>query len=168
MKNCTRNWDYNLDYYLDLRILGHAGHVQRMGAERLPKLLRDSYLDRKQKRGRPTKSHGDQILQCMDRKGIDASTWKSTAENRAEWHNSIRAPSVYTGNRKYQGDWENEPKILLGEKVEKKFGGKWHEGEITNHDVDVDTNQNIWRVIYDDGDEADYDATQMKRILCDA
>jgi hypothetical protein len=34
------------------------------------------------------------------------------------------------------------------------------------HDVDIDTNENIWRVLYDDGDEADYNAVQMKRILC--
>jgi hypothetical protein len=103
----------------------------------------------------------------MGRKGIDACTWKTTAENRAGWCVAIRAPSVYTKRRKCQEDWETAPKILLGEKVEKKFGGKWHEGEITNHDVDIDTNENIWRVLYDDGDEADYNATQMKRILCD-
>ena len=34
----------NLDYYLDQRMLGHAGHVERMGNERLPKLMRDSCL----------------------------------------------------------------------------------------------------------------------------
>ena len=30
----------------------------------------------------------------------------------------------------------------------------------------IDTNENIWGVLYDDGDEADYNAVQMKRILC--
>jgi hypothetical protein len=53
----------NLDYYLDQRMLGYAGHVERMGNERLPKLLRGSYLVGGMKRGRPQKTHADQTKQ---------------------------------------------------------------------------------------------------------
>jgi hypothetical protein len=85
----------NLDYYFDQRVLGHAGHVERMADVRLPKLLRDSYLERKQKRGRPLKTHQDQLLQCMKRKGINVESWKAMASDRATWRSAIRAPSVY-------------------------------------------------------------------------
>jgi len=48
------------------------------------------------------------------------------------------------------------------------FGKKRNSGHSpTNHDVDIETNENIWRVLYDDGDEADYNAVQMKNISCD-
>jgi len=101
----------------------------------------------------------------MKRKGIAVDGWKNVARNRNEWHAAIRGASVYDKKRRFQEEWETAPKILIGEIVEKKFGGKWFEGEIKDHDVDIDTNENIWRVLYDDGDEADYNAVQMKRIL---
>jgi hypothetical protein len=52
----------NLDYHFDQRVLGHAGHVERTCDVGLPKLLRDSCLERKQKIGRPLKTHQGQLL----------------------------------------------------------------------------------------------------------
>ena len=91
----------------------------------------------------------------------------TVAADRAAWRIAIRGPSVYDDTkRRYQEKWETVPKLLIGEIVENKFGGKWFEGAVTNHDVGIETNGDIWRVLYDDGDEVDYNAVQMKRIFC--
>jgi hypothetical protein len=84
----------NLDCHLDMRVLGHVGHVQRMGPGRLPKQLRDSFLLRSQKRGRPCKTHDDQVRECMKRKGIELADWKLLALNKTKWRAAIRASSV--------------------------------------------------------------------------
>ena len=47
-----------------------------------------------------------------------------------------------------------------------KFGRIWHIGEILNHNVDVDTNEVIWEVLFHDGDTADFNVPQMEKILC--
>jgi hypothetical protein len=39
-----------LHYYVDLKVLGFAGHMQRMPACRLPQLLRDSTLPREKEK----------------------------------------------------------------------------------------------------------------------
>ena len=159
----------NLDCYLDMRVLGYAGHVQRMGPERLPKQLRDSFLLRPQKRGRPYKTHNDQVRECMKRKGIELADWKLLALNKTKWRAAIRAPSVYqtkSSSGRYS-EWLAAPESLHGVVVEKKYGSKWFEGTITGHDLDADTNETIWRVLYDDGDMGDYNCHQLNKIICD-
>jgi hypothetical protein len=84
----------NLDCYLDLRVLGHAGHGERMGEERLPKIMRDSFLDLPQKTGRPTRSHADQMRGGLKRKQMPMGAWKTITANRTEWKKAIRAPSI--------------------------------------------------------------------------
>jgi hypothetical protein len=88
----------NLDHYLDQRTLGHAGHVERVENERLPKLLRGSCLVGGMKRGRPQKTHADQTKQCMKRKGVAVGGWKNVARNRNEWHAAMRGASVCDKN----------------------------------------------------------------------
>jgi hypothetical protein len=102
----------------------------------------------------------------MKRKGIPVGSWEALAADRAAWRTAIRGPSVCDVKRRYQEKWETVPKLLIGEIVEMKFGGKRFEEAVMNHDVDIETNGNIWRVLYDDGDEADYNAVQTKGILC--
>ena len=112
----------NLDYCLDLRVLGCAGHVERMGEERLPKILRDSFMDLPQKRGRPSRSHADQMRDGLKRKQTSMAEWKKIAANRTEWKRAIRAPSIYTDkNNNRFAEWLREPKMLLGSAVEKNL-----------------------------------------------
>jgi hypothetical protein len=89
----------NLDYYLDLRVLGYAGHVERMGNERLPKILRDSCLELPQRKGRPARSMADQMRDGLKRKNISIADWKNIAMKKTEWRKAIRAPSVYAAKK---------------------------------------------------------------------
>ena len=64
--------------------------------------------------------------------------------------------------------WEKHPTLLIGRHVLKKFGGKWHRGKAVSTDVDVDTNEQIWHVMYDDGDGEDFSAREMASLLVSA
>jgi hypothetical protein len=92
--------------------------------------------------------------------------WKNITANRTEWKRAIRAPSIYTDkNNNRFAEWLRAPKMLLGSAVEKQFGQKWHAGEICDCDVDTDTNEVTWEVLYDDGDRADYNCKQLEKII---
>jgi hypothetical protein len=103
----------NLDYYLDLRVLGYAGHVERMGNERLPKILRDSYLELPQRKGRPARSMADQVRDGLKRKNIPLADWKQIAMKKTEWRKAIRAPSVYAAKQTNKfAEWISTPQML--------------------------------------------------------
>ena len=53
----------NLQFYLDWKILGYAGHVQRMKPERLPLMMVGAYLPGPRNIGAPCKTHQRQISQ---------------------------------------------------------------------------------------------------------
>jgi hypothetical protein len=50
--------------------------------------------------------------------------------------------------------------------VEKKFVGTWHVGTIIGVDMNIDTNDTIWEVRYDDGDTEDCDYRELDKIIC--
>ena len=105
----------------------------------------------------------------MKRKGIELADWKLLALNKTKWRAAIRAPSVYqtkSSSGRYS-EWLAAPGSLHGVVVEKKYGSKWFEGTITGHDLDADTNETMWRVLYDDGDMGDYNCHQLNKIICD-
>jgi hypothetical protein len=61
--------------------------------------------------------------------------------------------------------WEKHPTLLIGRQVLKQFGGKWHRGKAIFTDVDIDTNEQMWHVMYDDGDGEDFSAREMAGAL---
>jgi hypothetical protein len=61
----------------------------------------------------------------------------------------------------------SHPERLIGRSIEKKFRSAWHVGRVIGHDTDEATNQQIWRVRYSDGDEGDYNAAELERIIID-
>ena len=56
----------------------------------------------------------------------------------------------------------------MGAKHLKKFGGKWHRGKTISTNVDIDTNEQIWHVMHDDGDGEDFSAREMAGALVDS
>ena len=59
------------------------------------------------------------------------------------------------------------PEKLIGRQVEKKFKAAWHVGRIISYDVDEATMDTIWHVKYSDGDDEDYNAKEVTRVLVD-
>lgn len=50
---------------------------------------------------------------------------------------------------------------LVGRKIRKKFGRKFFEGEVVEYDSEL----NWYKVVYEDGDEEELDAREVKRML---
>jgi hypothetical protein len=163
-----------LHHYVDLKVLQYAGHVQRMAPARLPKLITTSRPLGPQRRGRPAKSWEASVAESIKRKGIK-NEWRKLAEDKNTWKQLIRKKSNNTSARvrphrktcRYPETWNARPNCLLGKYVETRFGTKWYVGKIISTDIDKDTNDQIWRVLYDDNDEADYSGTELQKILCD-
>ena len=57
------------------------------------------------------------------------------------------------------------PMDAIGRHVEQKFRTKFYAGEITDWDIDKDTNELIWSVVFDDGDGGDYNARELQKII---
>ena len=158
-----------LQFYIDWKILGYAGHVQRMKNTRHPKMMRDATIAGKGRVGAPPKTHKTQLSESLKRKGIPENEWKVLAMTKDIWRTLIKGPSIMsTKTTRVKETYETNPTELIGRHVEKKFGHKYHTGTIASYDTDEDTNDIIWKVIFDDSDNEDYNVVEMKKILCDA
>ena len=160
-----------LHHYIDLKILGYAGHVERMGNFRLPKIVRDGDMEGTNMQGGQRKTHLKCVVQSLRRKMIPLETWKEMAVLKDLWREKIRtildgAGARITGTaKKVSVMWEIHPTLLIGRQVLKQFGRKWHRGKAISTDLDIDTNEQIWHVLYDDGDGEDFSAREMAGAL---
>ena len=160
-----------LHHYIDLKVLGYAGHIQRMDERRLPRMLRDGDMEGKNVPGGQHKTHAKTVTQSLMRKGITDEEWKELAVQKDKWRafiQEVKNPSArITGALTRTCEpWETHPDTIIGRQVQKLFaGGKWHRGTVTSTDVDEDTNTQMWLVKYDDGDREDYSARELAAVL---
>jgi hypothetical protein len=89
----------------------------------------------------------------------------SAASDKIKWREIIKKPTPTARPQRQLESWETKPKEMLGREVEKKFRHKWFAGTIVDTDVDADTNEQIWEVLYDDGDREDYNAPELRKLL---
>ena len=155
-----------LHHYVYMKILRHAGHVERVGPERRPKRLRDCPLEGPKLPGGQHKTHHQTVEECIGRKGI--SEWKKLAATKTDWRKAIRTPILLRARAsvkpqtKFIDRWAEAPDSIIGRSVEKKFGSKWHVGKIVSTELDIDTNETIWHVKYDDSDSEDFGAREIE------
>ena len=144
-----------------------------MGRERLPKLVRDGTLAGKNTPGRGHKTLAQCIVQSLGRKGIGETEWQEMAVHKENWRSKIReiadgTCARITGktSKKFVEAWVQHPNLIIGRQILKQFtGGKWHRGLVKSSDLDVDTNETIWHVLYDDGDKEDFSVREMAGSL---
>jgi hypothetical protein len=94
-----------LHHHIDLKVLGHAGHIQRMDERRLPRMLRDGDVEGKNAPGGQHKTHAKKVTQSLMRKGIIDGEWK-------EWKKGIidegfkkrQMACVHSGSKKSFGE----------------------------------------------------------------
>ena len=163
-----------LQYYIDWKILGYAGHVQRMEEKRLPQRIRDADFRSQGKKhsGGQRKTHTRQIHECLRRKTIPTEGHRLVAMNRDEWNAAIKGNvnlrprySLRNGESQARRDIRNAPNRILGNRVEKKYGNTYHVGTITDTTMDAETNEQIWGVLWDDGDWGDYNVYEIEKIM---
>ena len=149
-----------------MKVLGCAGHVERMGPERRPKRLRDCQLEGPKLSGGQHETHHQTVEECIGRKGI--SEWRKLAATKTDWRKAIRTPILLRARTsvkhqtKFIDRWAEAPDSIIGRSVEKKFGSKWHVGKIVSTELDIDTNETIWHVKYDDSDSEDFGAREIE------
>ena len=164
---------YPLHHYVDLKTLAYAGHVQRVGTDRLPKIIRDGTLEGKNDPGRGHKTLDQCIKQPLARKKIEETEWKEVAVQKEQWRSKIREFTEGTSARitgksrkKFVEAWVLHPDLLIGRQILKQFaGGKWHRGLVKSSDLDENTNEAIWQILYDDGDQEDFSVREMAGLL---
>jgi hypothetical protein len=161
-----------LHYYVDLKVLAYAGHVQRMAPHRLTRIIRHSKLSGSRRCGRPKKMLQENIKESLIRKKIQVQGWEVLALNRVEWAKAIRDDSYHSARiktrsrKKRRPFWTRAPHSIIGCYVERKFGHKWYLGQIWSVDVDEATDDILWKVLYDDGDSEDFNRRELQKVLC--
>ena len=163
-----------LHHYVDMKVLGFVGHVQRMPSCRLPRQMRDGLLHGARRTGGQYKTHIEFVHDCITRKGItNLDEWKALALDKNGWRKLVlnvmttRARATTKKSPKFIHGWIAAPASVLGHHAEKKFQGKWYGGKVVSFDLDIETNETIWCVRYDDGETEDYNASELAKVLCD-
>ena len=59
----------------------------------------------------------------------------------------------------------DNPDSIIGNTVQKKFGGRLHHGIVANFNYDSTTDDIIWRIIYDDQDCEDLNWQELHPVL---
>jgi hypothetical protein len=162
-----------LHYYVDLKVLAYAGHVVRMAATRLTRIVRHGVLCGSKRRGRPCKNISDNVQEGLIRKHISVHEWETFAMDKGKWAAMIRNDCnknarIKVNRPPWKPDWTRAPEDVVGCLVEKQFQHKWVIGTIVYTDIDIDTNDVIWRINYDDDDCASEDCKwrELQSILC--
>ena len=166
---------HTLQHYLDWKVLAYAGHVQRMHTHRLPQLTRHAYTEGTKAVGGQRKTHDTQLKESLRRKGIEHNKWQQMAMQKQKWKEAITASaSADDRNTKMRSKQTimqrvgaTKPTELVGLLVEKKYQHKWYTGEIIDADIDEETGEQIWQVLYDDNEISDYNDRELGKILCE-
>ena len=74
-----------IDKYISTRQLRWAGHVARMGMERLPRKLLSSWVSNKRPIGAPEMTYGRSLFKTLKSANIDTKSWYELAMDRVQW-----------------------------------------------------------------------------------
>jgi len=87
----------SLDQLVAARKLRWAGHVARMGHERLPRRFLTSWIRNPRPHGRPQFTYGHSLNKTLEWAGIstDFAVWSELAQDRPAWRALILATAEY-------------------------------------------------------------------------
>ena len=75
----------SLDSYVVIRQLRWAGHVVRMGMNRLPRKMISSWINEKRPRGSPEMTYGRSMFKALKKANVDNNEWFVLAHDRDLW-----------------------------------------------------------------------------------
>ena len=78
-----------IDQYITKRQLRWAGHLSRMGMERLPRMMLSSWVRNKRPRGCPKFTYGRGLKKALKKAKIDVNNWVEMAKDRTLWRNML-------------------------------------------------------------------------------
>jgi len=76
-----------VDTYIVKRQLRWAGHVVRMGMDRLPRKMISSWVNEKRPRGSPEMTYGRSLFKALKKANVEKDDWFVLANDRDEWGN---------------------------------------------------------------------------------
>ena len=79
----------SLDSYVVIRQLRWAGHVARMGMDRLPRKMLSSWVTNKRPVGSPEITYGRALFKALKKANVDTKHWFEIAMDRVEWRNIL-------------------------------------------------------------------------------
>ena len=87
----------SLDQLIAARKLRWAGHVARMGHERLPRRFLTSWIRNPRPHGRPQFTYGHSLNKTLEWAGIstDFAVWSELAQDRPAWRALILATAYF-------------------------------------------------------------------------
>jgi hypothetical protein len=138
-------------------------------------MTRHAYTEGTKAVGGQRKTHDTQLKESLRRKGIEHNKWQQMAMQKQKWKEAITASASpddrNTKMRSKQTIMQRvgatKPNELVGLLVEKKYQHKWYTGEIIDADIDEETGEQIWQVLYDDNEISDYNDRELGEILCE-
>ena len=78
-----------IDTYITKRQLSWAGHVARMGFDRLPRKMLSCWVPEKRSIGAPEFTYGRGLFKSIKKAGLDKENWHVVAADRVAWRNVI-------------------------------------------------------------------------------
>jgi len=100
----------NIETYVCRRQLQWAGHVARMGMERLPRQFLSAWCGRPRPVGRPEMTYGATLEAALKFAGVEVGGWMEQAQDRAGWMQVVK------------GIWDVEDEIEVHEVLERRAG----------------------------------------------
>ena len=82
---------------IDDLCLRWAGHVARMGEDRLPRRFLTSWVRSQRRTGRPHKSTMHRIQDTIRLTGVHLRDWVAAAQDRESWKNVVRGAAIELG-----------------------------------------------------------------------
>ena len=79
-----------IDAHVTRRQLRWAGHVSRMGPERLPRRLLSAWVPSKRPTGAPKMTYGRTLGKALKKFNINIDTWHELAAERGVWRETLR------------------------------------------------------------------------------
>ena len=80
----------HIETHVIRRQLQWAGHIARMGPERLPRKFLTSWCYNARPRARPDFTFGEGLKVALQYAGVEVSTWMTVAQDREGWREIIR------------------------------------------------------------------------------
>ena len=100
----------NVETYVCRRQLQWAGHVARMGMDRLPRRFMSAWCGKPRQIGRPEMTHGATLEAALKFAGVEVDGWMEQAQDRGGWKQVI------------SGIWDVEGEIEVHEVLERRAG----------------------------------------------
>ena len=155
----------DIQFYVDQRVLGWAGHVARMTEKRLPRCLLTSYADTPRRRGGQHLTYGKMLWKALERKEMKKD-WMTLALDKTNWRKqSQRSRSLNIDSQKPKPKWHNCPHLALSTRVEKIIGTKWMLGMVSKFLTDEATGDYRWEVIYDNEVKESYGRHELMKLM---